>query len=369
MRARHIILLSAMAIELFLIFYCLLRKSNHVQAGFLCAVLSFLLLIVTGWLLLFPKVTPVETTGEYQVNRENCFYIDADRIENFAKDGSYRELSVSFWYPEKYPSNKKSPLVLFSHGSFGIKESNETLYRELASHGYVVCAVDHTYHAFSTKLSNGKTVRVSGAFMKEVGIDNPDKSPEQSIVHFAKWMELRTDDLNFVLDTIRNKSVNMDRELNVYTLIDTELTCVMGHSLGGSAALGIGRQRTDIRAVISLEAPFLCDIVGVDSNGNFIFDESEYPIPVLNVYSDASYEHLEEWKQYRTNAKLLNTESNNIENRHLSGIGHFSLTDLSLTSPFLTMLFDGKSPEETPQETLKKLNEICLKFLEEKVRR
>lgn len=369
MRARHIILLSAMAVELFLLIYCLLRKSNHVNAGFICAALSFLLLIVTGWLLLFPKVTLVETTGVYQVSRENCFYVDTDRIESFAKDGSYRELSASFWFPENYPSNKNCPLVLFSHGSFGVKESNETLYRELASHGYVVCAVEHTYHAFSTKLSSGKTVRVSGAFMKEVGIDNPDKSPEQSTIHFAKWMELRTDDLSFVLDTIRNKSFDMDRELNVYSLIDTERICVMGHSLGGSAALGIGRQRTDITAVISLEAPFLCDIVGVDNNGNFIFDESEYPIPVLNVYSDASYEHLDEWKQYNINAKLLNTESDSVKNRYLSGIGHFSLTDLSLTSPFLTMLFDGRYPKETPLETLKKLNEICLDFLEEKVRR
>lgn len=368
MRARHIILLSTMAVELFLLLYCLFRKSNHVPAGYICAALSFLLLIVTGWLLLFPKVTPVETTGMYQVSREDCFYTDTSRIESFAEDGSYRELSVSFWYPENYSSDKDCPLVLFSHGSFGVKESNETLYRELASHGYVVCAVDHTYHAFSTKSSNGKTIRVSGAFLKEVVTDNPDKSPEQSVAHFAKWMDLRTDDLNFVLDTILIKNYGMDSELTVYSLIDKDRICVIGHSLGGSAALGIGRQRNDITAVISLEAPFLCDIEGVDSNGDFIFDESEYPVPVLNVYSDSSFEHLSEWKQYGVNARLLNTESDDVKNVHLSGIGHFSLTDLSLTSPFLTMLFDGRCTKETPQETLKKLNEICLDFLEEKVR-
>jgi len=156
----------------------------------------------------------------------------------------------------------------------------------------------------------------------------------------------------------------LDNELAVYSLIDTERICVMGHSLGGSAALGIGRQRSDVTAVISLEAPFLCDIEGVDDNGNFIFDESEYPVPVLNVYSDSSWEHLQEWKQYKINAKMLDTGSEDIQNVHLSGVGHFSLTDLSLTSPFLTMVLDGGSPKETPQETLKKLNEICLDFFE-----
>ncbi len=38
---------------------------------------------------------------------------------------------------------------------------------------------------------------------------------------------------------------------------------VMGHSLGGSAALCIGRQRPDVQAVLALESPFMCDIEGV----------------------------------------------------------------------------------------------------------
>jgi hypothetical protein len=50
----------------------------------------------------------------------------------------------------------------------------------------------------------------------------------------------------------------------------------MGHSLGGSAVLGIGRQRADIHIVIALEAPFLYDIVGVDE-GKFIFIDQITP--------------------------------------------------------------------------------------------
>lgn len=364
MKTRNIILLTAMVVLLILLLYCLLRKSNHVPAGYICAALSLILLICIGWLLLFPKVTPIETTGEYQIKHEDCFYTDTSRLETYADDGSYRELPVSFWYPAKCQEPQSCPLVVFSHGSFGMKDSNETLYRELASHGYVVCSIDHTYQCFSTKLSNGKTIRLSGEFMKEIAADSPQDKPEQSLPHFEKWMNIRTGDINFVLDTVIEKVSEESSELSVYDLADTSRICVMGHSLGGSAALGVGRQRDNIAAVISLEAPFLCDIQGVDGDGNFIFEQSEYPVPVLNVYSDASWEHLREWKQYGENARLLDMESDDIQNVYLSGIGHFSLTDLSLSSPFLTFIFDGFKTNNTPQETLKKINEICLEFLD-----
>lgn len=364
MNTRNIILLAAMAAELILFLYCLLRKSNHVPAGYICAVLSLILFICTGWLLLFPKVTPIETTGEYRIKHQDSFYTDTSRLETYTDDGSYRELPVSFWYPAEYQETQGCPLVVFSHGSFGMKDSNETLYRELASHGYVVCSIDHTYQCFSTKLSNGKTIRLSKEFIKEIAADSPKDKPDQSLLHFEKWMNIRTGDINFVLDTIIEKTSEESSELSVYGLIDTSHICVMGHSLGGSAALGVGRQRDDIGAVISLEAPFLCDIQGVDTDGNFIFEQSEYPVPVLNVYSDASWEHLREWKQYGENARLLDMESDDIQNVYLSGIGHFSLTDLSLSSPFLTFVFDGFKTNNTPQETLKTINEICLKFLD-----
>lgn len=183
-------------------------------------------------------------------------------------------------------------MVVFSHGSFGVKESNETLYRELASHGYVVCSMDHTCHCFSAKLSNGKAVRVSGTYMKELAAVSPQDELKQSLPHFEKWMDLRTGDINFVLDTVIERVSEESGELSVYGLIDPSRICVMGHSLGGSAALGVGRQQDEIAAVIALESPFLCDIQGVDDDGNFIFEQSVYPVPVLNVYSDASWTHL-----------------------------------------------------------------------------
>lgn len=83
----------------------------------------------------------------------------------------------------------------------------------------------------------------------------------------------------------------------------------MGHSLGGSAALTMPRQRNDIAAVIALESPFLYDIVGVENN-EFVWLDEAYPVPVLNIYSDASWNHLSEWTQYARNDELLSSPHN-----------------------------------------------------------
>ncbi|MDD6038741.1 MAG: hypothetical protein PUD20_08120 [bacterium] len=364
MKVRNVILLVAMAVELVLFFYCLIKKTNHVPAGYLCAALSLALLACTGWLLLFPKMTPVETTGEYEVGYEENIYIDTNRLETYATDGSYRELPVGFWYPKDISSDKKCPLIVFSHGSFGVKDSNSTLYRELASHGYVVCSIDHTYMCFSTKLSNGKKVSIDSSFMKQLTTDNPHNNPEQSVEHFKNWMSIRMGDINFVLDTILAKASEGDAGLASYALVDGSRIGVMGHSMGGSAALGVGRSRTDIKAVAALESPFMADIQGVDENGNMIFEQSEYPVPVLNVYSDSSWEHLREWGQYEENARLLDTESADVQNVHISGAGHISLTDLSMVMPFLTGIFDGGKMKNAPQDTLKQINECCLAFFD-----
>lgn len=361
---RNWILLSVMGVEIFLIVFCLVKKSNHVPAGFICAAVAFVLLIVTGWLLLFPKVPTIATSGRYGVGYAQTWYADETRPDPYAGDGSFRELNVAVWYPENCEEASQCPLVIFSHGSFGVKESNLTLYRELASRGYVVIAPDHTYQCFSTKLSGGKKVRMSGSFMKEIMTDNANKNPEKSYERMRKWMDVRTKDLNFVLDIVLDQAAQGSERFPFYKLIDPSKIVAMGHSLGGSAALGLGRQRNDISAVVSLEAPFMCDMQGV-ADGKFIFDESEYPVPMLNVYSDSSYKHLREWKQYAQNARYLDREDAKYQSVHLEGIGHMSLTDFSLTSPFLTMCIDGKIAKHSPEKTLAKLNDVCLSFLEQ----
>lgn len=71
-----------------------------------------------------------------------------------------------------------------------------------------------------------------------------------------KWMKVRTEDMNFVLDTIIKNAKDDDSD-KVYQLIDTDKIGLFGHSLGGAASAQLGRERSDIDAVINLDGDLL----------------------------------------------------------------------------------------------------------------
>ena len=121
--------------------------------------------------------------------------------------------------------------------------------------------------------------------------------------------------------------------------------------------------RDDVGAVIALESPFMCDIEGVKDD-KFVFTDKAYPVPVLNVYSDASWSHLNEWSEYaENNAQLIDADSTTF-NVHINGIGHLSLTDFALTSPFLTNIFNGHKSTTDTGYCLKIVNKVCSGFFD-----
>jgi len=264
------------------------------------------------------------------------------------------------WFPKN--ADTTFPLIVFSHGAFGMKTSNKSLYNELASHGYVVCSIDHTYQCLYTKGDDGHTILMDMGYMKEVAAEDSQSDIQKSYEYYQKWMKIRTGDINFVIDHILSEAKNTDAD-TVYKLVDKSKIGVMGHSLGGSAALGIGRMREDVSAVIALESPFMCDIEGV-KNGGFVFTDKIYPVPVLNIYSDGIWSILSKRPQYAENSALLLNTNASAFNSHISGVGHLTLTDLALESPLLTRIINGKKSTTDTYYCLKTINKVCLEFFD-----
>lgn len=309
--------------------------------------------------IIFPQNKEVvDATGEYQVSTKTYTYIDISRVESYTDTGKNRKLNVQLWYPNNLDG--AYPLIVFSHGGFGIKSSNESLYKELASHGYVVCSIDHTYQCFYTTDEGGETTFINWSYMQELFAEDTQSDIQQSYEYYQKWMKIRTDDINFVIDYIITESENNNVDM-VYKLVDSTQIGVMGHSLGGSAALGIGRIRDDVNAVIALESPFMYDIEGIE-DGRFVFIDKTYPVPVLNVYSDSSWSILAERPQYAANYTMLSDTDLTTFNVYISGVGHLGLTDFALTSPFLTRILDGQKSTTETVYCLKTLNKVCLEF-------
>ena len=323
-----------------------MKQKNKKKKRMVTAIVIVAVILIALRFILFPPVKELPTTGRYQFTSED-YWVTLDKADPYSKDGSKRQLQIRKWHPTDCSELK--PVVVASHGSCGTIGNNLSLYRELASHGYTVLAVVHPGQAASVKYENGKKSGPSGAFLKEVSALNPDETPEKAYEVFHKWMEIRTGDLNAVMDDYIAKN-------------GTTRFIAEGHSLGGSAAYAMARIRKDVIGVIALESPFMYDVKGAE-NGAFIFDDSDYEVPVLSVYSDASYPHLKEWGQYRNNAKFLESTNPLYTNIHYENIGHMGLCDLSLASPVLTAILDRGFQKAKAAGILTKLNEDCLAWV------
>lgn len=311
--------------------------------------------------ILFPQYEPVEETGTFQVATALFTYEDEARKDIYGHEDENRKVNVEFWYPRD--GKGTYPLVIFSHGLYGVKLSNETLFRELASHGYVVCSIDHPYHAFFTKGDDGIKM-ISNVYLSQYKEANESESLELIQKYFKEWMDIRTKDMDFVIETILRKAAAGEKE-PVYEKVDGNTMIAAGHSMGGAAALALGRQRKDIRAVISLEAPYSGDIAGIRGK-RFLWNEEAYPVPVLHIYSDSVRGDEEAFLHsitYEQNVRMEKDSDSVVESVYIKGTRHLGLTDLSLFSPLLVRLIDGKAPEKAPRRCLKEINEVTLDFL------
>jgi dienelactone hydrolase len=256
-----------------------------------------ILLLVTITLIpafIFPQFTLPKVTGEYDVATANEIWTDTSREELFtAVEGDNRFVNIEFWYPAGYDVTRgKCPLVVFSHGAYGIKSCDSSTYQELASHGYVVCSIDHPYHAMYTKAPNGRIITANSEFVKDISLINDDQYPaEDKRKIIQEILSLRVEDINFVLDQIGMMAATAKTE-PLFALIDTERIGLMGHSLGGAAAAEVAKERKDISAVVNLDGDFLGEYVYED--GMEAYSKEPYSKPILSFWSDLLYQRSEE---------------------------------------------------------------------------
>ncbi|WP_394233487.1 alpha/beta hydrolase family protein [Niallia oryzisoli] len=333
-----------------------LKKSKMIL-GFLGRVILYALAIFP--LLLFPPYEPIKTTGENSVSTKSFTWTDQSRKELFTEEADdNRKVTVQFWYPSKQ-ADKKFPLVVFSHGAFGLRTSNYSTYQELASNGYVVASIDHTFHAFLTEQVDGKRVITNMDFMNDaIKATNGEIQGKELFVMEQAWMKLRTEDMTFVIDKIK-KMTGSETE-NIFQLIDLERIGVMGHSLGGATAAKIGRIDETVDAVIVLDGTMLGEVIGF-MNGKELLTDEPYPKPILNFYNESHYE--DETKgnpDYPNNA--VHKNSNHSYQVIIRNSEHMNFTDLPIVSPILSNLLGTGAVDA--RECIETTNEVILQFFD-----
>lgn len=339
-----------------------LRKGLR-TAGTVGCILLYLFCLTPAFV--FPQHKDIPVTGGHEVVNAEYTWIDENRIETFTDTGENRQLTVKFWYPKE---EGKYPLVVFSHGSFGIIDSNYSTCNELASNGYVVVSIGHTYHSMFVKNTGGEMFIISPEFLKQVYEGNGTDDPEMERVVYdnsREFMKVRTGDENFVLDTILSKV--QEGEEAPFSYINADKIGLFGHSMGGATSVQIGRERDDIDAVIDMEGTMFGEYVGFE-NGTEIFNEEPYPIPVLDMNSS----YIDEAARTLPGQGYVNFYlGKNAVDYHYEVIqdaGHLNYTDLPIVSPVLAKMlttngYQGMGKVD-PRQCIQQINGIVLDFFD-----
>lgn len=353
-------------------------KAKRPSMMILSAVLSVFL--ISGSLMpsfLISDYEGLPVSGEYTVAGANAILTDSSRIEEFESDGSNREVPVYFFYPENAAEGEKFPLVIFSHGAFGYYPSNYSTYAELASNGYVVVSTEHPYHSIFTTDTGGKTVIADTEFLNNAMTINSEYTSQETIFETtSKWMKLRCDDVNFVIDSVKSAAAENalsdfwytaegegENILTALAMTDTGKIGVMGHSLGGATAVSIGRTRDDISAVIDIDGSMLGEITDVE-DGIKIVNNEPYTTPLLAFDNDehhlSSVELREQDIPYENNIVFDNAVCG--YRTYIPGTGHMNYTDLPMFAPPLAKMLGTGTVD--PEKCMMTVNKTVLEFFD-----
>lgn len=222
------------------------------------------------------------------------------------------------------------PIILFSHGWNGFNAQNTGQALELASQGYVVIGIQHTYGAVTTVFSDGT-----------IAPNNPKALPEDADdpnyeVVARKLVGQWAGDMSFVLDQFQ--SLNKDSSSIFFNKLDMNRVGVYGHSTGGGAAIQFCGIDTRCKSVLGMD-PFMRPV-----SAEVI--ESGVSQPSFFMFSEA-------WSQVTDsrNNKLFNQFYPNVSEGKgvitISGTRHYDFSDLPLLSPITAQLglkgpLDGK---------------------------
>jgi predicted dienelactone hydrolase len=214
-------------------------------------------------------------------------------------------------------TNIPYPLILFSHGWKGFNAQNSGQMIELASRGYFVVAVNHTYGAVVTVFPDGEIAHNNPAAL-------PDGAPDDEYdIAARKLVDQWAGDLAYTLDYLSMENIFPSSSL------DFERIGVYGHSTGGGAAIQFCGADARCKAVLGMD-PFMHPVsVDVLENG--------LSQPAFFMFSQGWADLVDS-----KNNQLFNQFQPNLSNSKgaisIDGTKHYDFSDLPLLSPIAPQL-------------------------------
>jgi predicted dienelactone hydrolase len=258
--------------------------------------------------------------GPFPVGRETIHLVDRSRIEPLSAAHGFREIMMDVWYPATASSRslagyidlarfeaalgdsdmrnlfgsayqpikaghvrahaidgapfaktlRHCPLVIFSHGMGTVSRIYTTQFEDLASHGYVVAALTHTYDAALTLFPDGRNIVIEMASRPRRG-----SSEEEQIAYENQRIEWWASDIRFALDELSRINREQSSRDPFAGHLDLSSVAAFGHSDGGEAAARACQLDLRFKACLDQDgvqrfAPFHLDSSGWGMNQPFL---------------------------------------------------------------------------------------------------
>lgn len=327
------------------------RKRAHRPGVLVSALMALLLLgavLLPGWVL--PIMTLPRPSGPYQVGLVDRELTDTVRG---------RRLMISVWYPaagggnpapwtrhprevalglttafgfpaaapllyhlgystvaasdgvQVLPDQAPFPVLVFSHGTVGLRNQSSSILQDLASWGYVVVSIDHTDAAAVTVFPDGETRLFD---LRRFGLDPADPAGigRSNEVMLPIWVA----DQRFVYDTLEQWA---DDDPLLADSLDLNRIGSLGHSFGGVVAVEVCRVDERCGAAVNMD--------GGD------VDPTKWTVRPLLIMSSSDTNRIP--KALQLWAQQLRSASGPAYWLELPKSDHFSFTVAPLISPLL----------------------------------
>tara|TARA_Y100000590_G_scaffold129887_1_gene148406 strand:- start:2819 stop:3907 length:1089 start_codon:yes stop_codon:yes gene_type:complete len=160
-------------------------------------------------------------------------------------------------YYKALPINKEFPIIIFSHGLGGNRTQNSINAESLASNGYTVFAIEHTYDANIT-VFNDSTYYEFNSYLADT------VSKEKFYETRIPQINTRAKDILFLIDKI----TSFKKEgFYIGRMSDINRIGVFGHSFGGGTAVVSSYMDSRIDACLNLDGWFEPIPMNIINNG------------------------------------------------------------------------------------------------------
>jgi hypothetical protein len=307
-------------------------------------------------------------TGPNAVGTTSLYLKDTSRPDPWVPERN-RELMVTVWYPTRSPGGQRArymtpeesrlilahseeaaglppdilstvrtaayvnakpagrahslPLVVLSPGYTQPRSSLSGLAEDLASHGYVVVGIDHTYETYAVTFPDGRIATC-------VACDLPEDS-----AFFTKLDLGRAADVSFVLDQLTGP----DPAWPGGKLIDASRIGMSGHSAGGASSIVAMLHDARIDAGIDMDGSTYIPASGL--NRPFMFLGAPHHAPGgPDTAWDRDWNLMTGWKRWLV----------------VAGTQHASFTDMALFADQLGIDFGATTTGTRSTEITRRYN-------------